>query len=251
MSTLLELPRIENELKLCYSKTLDCKICLDTGSSVDFVPSSLLSRFKEKGFAIEDCEADKNMIFSDGSSVKYNQCKLITLSLSPFCIYRSLFYESKKDYLLLGRRFLQRYVIVYHRDRIILQENHPEEFNVLVPLEEREGKFYVKLSINGRENDYYLDTGHPEAFSLPLEDKQYAISPLKEEKFNLSFLTGVKKQYIGIIEDRGLLEIGGISKHGLIDYADYYNRPYMFNPVIAFADFMIDFKNNVLGLIRK
>ena len=60
MATIVEFPRIENELKLCYSKTLDCKICFDTGSDADFVPLSLLSRFKEKGFAIEDCEADKN-----------------------------------------------------------------------------------------------------------------------------------------------------------------------------------------------
>ena len=246
-----EFPRIENKLKLCYSKTLDCNICFDTGSDADFIPSSLLSRFKEKGFAIEDIVTDKNMTFSDGSTVNYNQCKLITLPLSPFCWYRSLFYESNNDYILLGRRFLKRYVIVYYRDKIILQENHPEEFNVLVPIEERDGSYFVKLSINGRENDYYLDTGHPDAVSLPLEDKQFAISPLKEEIVNLSFTNGAKKQYKGIIEDRGLLEIGGISKHGLIDYTEYYKRPYMFNPVIAFADFMVDLKNNVLGLIKK
>lgn len=251
MNSIIEFPRIETELKLCYSKTLDCKICFDTGSDADFVPSSLLSRFKEKGFAIEDCETNSNMTFSDGSSVNYNQCKLITLPLSPFCWYRSLFYESNNDYILLGKRFMKRYVVVYHLDKIILQDNHPEEFNVLVPIEERDGSYYVKLSINGRENGYYLDTGHPDAVSLPLEDKQFAISPLIEENVNLSFLTGVKKQYKGIIEDRGLLEIGGISKHGLIDYTEYYKRPYMFNPVIAFADFMIDLKNNVLGLIRK
>ena len=251
MSSITDFPRKDNELKLCYSKTLDCKICFDTGSSVDFVPSSLLSRFKEKGFAIEDCEADKNMIFSDGSSVKYNQCKLITLPITPFCWYRSLFFETKKDYILLGRRFLKRYVIVYHRDKIILQEDYPEEFNVLVPLEERDGKYYVKLSINGRENNYYLDTGHPDAFSLPLEDKQYAISPFYEENSVMYLANGDKIPYKDIIEERGLLEIGGISKHGPIEYADYWNKPYWFNPVIAFADFMLDLKNNVIGLIRK
>ncbi len=46
-------------------------------------------------------------------------------------------------------------------------------------------------------------------------------------------------------------KIGGISKHGLIDYTNYFYRPYWFNPVIAFADFMLDLKNNVLGLFRK
>ncbi len=163
-------------------------------------------------------------------------------------MYRSLFFESKNDYILLGRRFLKKYVVVYHRDKIILQDNHPEEFDVLVPIDEREGSYYVRLSINGRENDYYLDTGHPEAISLPLEDKQFAISPLKEEKANLSFSNGDKKPYKGIIEDRGLLEIGGISKHGLIDYTNYFYRPYWFNPVIAFADFFLDMKNNGIGL---
>ena len=246
-----ELPRIENELKLCYSKTLDCKICFDSGSAFDYIPSSLLKSLREKGFPIEEYKTDTDAVFSDGSSEKYNHCYLITLPLSPFCLYRYFFLESKRDYILLGRRFLKKYVIVYHRDKIILQDNHPEEFNVLVPIEERDGSYFVKLSINGRENDYYLDTGHSDAVTLPLEDKQYAISPLKEEKFNLSYLTGVKKLYKEIIEDRGLLEIGGISKHGPIDYADYYKRPYWFNPVIAFADFMVDLKNNVLGLIKK
>ncbi len=251
MSTLLELPRIETELKLCYSKTLDCKICFDTGSDADLVPSSLLSRLKEKGFAIEDCETNSNMNFSDGSSVSYNQCKVITLPLSPFCWYRSIFYESKNNYILLGKRFLKKYVVVYHRDKIILQNDYPKEFNVLVPLEERDGKYYVKLSINGRENGYYLDTGHSDAVTLPLEDKQFAISPLREENSYMTLAIGVQRPYRDIIEDRGLLEIGGISKHGPIDYADYYKRPYWFNPVIAFADFMLDLKNNVLGLIRK
>ena len=246
-----EFPRIENELKLCYSKALDCNICFDSGSAYDYIPSSLLKRLKEKGFPIEEYKTDTNAVFSDGSSEKYNHCYLITLPLSPFCLYRYFFLESKRDYILLGKRFLKKYVVVYHQDKIILQENHPEEFNVLVPIEERDGSYFVKLSINGRENDYYLDTGHPEAVSLPLEDKQFAISPLKEEKVNLSFINGAKNQYKGIIEDRGLLEIGGISKHGLIDYTEYYKRPYMFSPVIAFADFMLDLKNNVLGLIRK
>ena len=251
MNSIIEFPRIETELKLCYSKTLDCKICFDTGSDADFVPSSLLSRFKEKGFAIEDCETNSNMTFSDGSSVNYNQCKLITLPLSPFCWYRSLFYESNNDYILLGKRFMKRYVVVYHLDKIILQDNHPEEFNVLVPIEERDGSYFVKLSINGRENDYYLDTGHSDAVTLPLEDKQYAISPLREENSYMTLANGAKRPYRDIIEDRGLLEIGGISKHGPIDYADYYKRPYWFNPVIAFADFMVDLKKNVLGLIKK
>ena len=221
MSILLELPRIENELKLCYSKTLDCKICFDTGADADLVPSSLLSRFKEKGFAIEDIVTDTNMTFSDGSSAKYKRCKLITLPFSPICWYRSLFYETNYDYILLGKRFLKKYVVVYHRDKIILQDNHPEEFNVLVPLEEKEGKYYVKLSINGRENNYYLDTGHPDAVSLPLEDKQYAISPFYEEKSVMYLANGDKIPFKDIIEERGLLEIGGISKHSPSEIADY------------------------------
>lgn len=246
-----ELTRIENSPKLCYSIALDCNICFDTGSGYDYIPSSLLKRLREKGFPIEDYKTDANAFFSDGSSEEYDQCKLITLPLSPFCLYRSLFFESNRDYILLGRRFLKRYVVVYHRDKIILQEDYPKEFNVLVPLIEKDGKYYVNLSINGRENDYYLDTGHSDAVTLPLEDKQYAISPLREENSYMILANGVKRPYKDLIEERGLLEIGGISKHGPIDYADYFNRPYWFNPVIAFADFMLDLKNNVLGLIRK
>ena len=62
MSIITEFPRIENKLKLCYSMTLDCKICFDTGSDVDIVPSSLLSRFKEKGFAIEEYKTDTKAV---------------------------------------------------------------------------------------------------------------------------------------------------------------------------------------------
>ena len=246
-----EFPRIENELKLCYSKALDCNICFDSGSAFDYIPSSLLKRLREKGFPIEEYKTDTNAVFSDGSSEKYNQCYLITLPLSPFCLYRNFFLESKRDYILLGKRFLKKYVVVYHQDKIIVQEDQPEEFNVLVPIEERDGSYFVKLSINGREKDYYLDTGHSDAVTLPLEDKQYAISPLREENSYMTLANGAKRPYRDIIEDRGLLEIGGISKHGPIDYADYYKRPYWFNPVIAFADFMIDLKNHILGLIKK
>ena len=102
-----EFPRIENELKLCYSKALDCNICFDSGSAFDYIPSSLLKRLREKGFPIEEYKTDTNAVFSDGSSEKYNQCYLITLPLSPFCLYRNYFLESQKGLYSIGQKILE------------------------------------------------------------------------------------------------------------------------------------------------
>ena len=246
-----EFPRIENELKLCYSKILDCNISFDTGSSEDMIPSQQLEIFRKRGFVIEEVETKAKLTFSDSSSKFYNRGWRIPIPISFDLWYRGVFFETQEEHLILGLGLLKKHVMVYHHDKIILQEDHPEEFNLLVPLIEKDGRYYIKLSINGRENDYYLDTGHSDAVTLPLEDKQYAISPLREENSYMTLANGAKRPYRDIIEDRGLLEIGGISKHGPIDYADYFDKPYWFNPVFVFSDFMIDLKNKVLGLIKK
>ena len=246
MNTLAVLKRLENAPKLCYSEILDCKILIDTGSGVNLIPSSLLSKFRERGFVIEEVETEHNLTFSEGTKVMAKKCWMITLPLSQECWYRGYYFENFEDYLVLGQPFILYNIIVYHRERILITDEQPFEFDVSVPLTLRKNKYYVKLTVNGRENEHYLDTGHSDAVTMPLTDMQYAISPIREKEDDLHF-HGMKKHIIDHVEERGKVEIQGITRHGPIVYADYYNLPYWFNPAIIFADFMIDLKKQVIG----
>ena len=49
----------------------------------------------------------------------------------------------------------------------------------------------------------------------------------------------------------GLVEIGGLTRHGPIIYADYYRQPCWFNPALIFAEFAIDLGHRCLCFKEK
>ena len=197
---------------------------------------------------MESIETTSVLNFADGSTKVNDKCWKITLPLSSDHWYRGYFFETSGDYLVLGQPYLKTIVVSYSRDKVTILEEQPKEFDLLVPLTEKDGRYFVKLSVNSREHDFYLDTGHADAISLPMEDKQYAISPIHEIEDDLRF-HGMTKHIIDYEEERGLVEIQGITRHGPVVYADYYKMPYWFNPAIIFGEFMLDLKNKVIGFV--
>lgn len=235
--------------KLFYSDKLDCDICLDSGSGVDIIPSSLLERFKDKGFIMEPLKVKTTIHLSNKSSIDYNQAWLITLPLSRSCFYRGIFYEGALGYLLLGRRIMESRIIFYQRDSVHLLDNYPEEYSKKFQLKKNNEQYYISLSVNDREHLFYLDTGHSDAVTLSVNDRLYAISPIREIKDEINTVGGTES-IIDLEEERGELRIGDIIKHGPIVYADYYKEPYWFNPAMIFADFVLDLRNNIIGFMN-
>ncbi len=241
-------PTFLRNLKLFHSDTLECDICLDSGSGVDIIPAHLLSQFKKKGLIMKQIKSNTVLHSSDGSSKEYQQCWIITLPLSFGCWYKGIFFEGNYDYLLLGRTFMMKYIIRYTRDSIQLLDNYPENYRAVFPLDMKDDRYYVKLSINNRENLFYLDTGHCDAISLPVSEKSYAISPIHEIQDEIKTVNG-STSIVDLEEERGELRIGNIVKYGPVVYADYYKEDYWFNPARVFSDFVLDLKNNIIGFL--
>ncbi len=211
------------------------------------MPSSLLARFKKKGFVMEPVKANTILNFPDGSSKNYQEAWKMPLPLSFSYWYKGVFYEGSGDYLVLGRRIMKSKVILYTREEIQLLDEYPEDFDKKFPLEEKSGQYYVRLSINDHEHMFYLDTGHSDAITMPVSEKQYSISPVHEIRDELRTNGGVT-QIVDLEEEHGCLRIGDITKYGPIVYADYFEREsYWFNPAMIFAEFVLDLKGGVIG----
>ena len=243
--------RLPDRPKLCRCETLDCDLCFDTGSDINIISAPLLDRYLAKGFPAEDADDLPSFILPDGTSRRFDACKRLTLPLSAMLWHVGDFrvgstHDGRNDYLLLGRRLIERYTLQYTREIVSILQSCPDDYNVRVPLEYDDGRYYVKLSVNGREHRFYLDTGHADAIALPERDSLYAISPIHEIEGPL-FIGGKSHQVIDHEEERGLVDIGGITRHGPITYADYYRKPYWFNPAMIFADFVIDLKGNYIA----
>ena len=243
--------RLPDDQKLCRSELLDCDICFDTGSTADIIPKPLLEQFIQKGFVVEDAEGPRTFVPADGVPITFESCKWLTLPLSLRHWYRSVFQvsdvaEGRTPGLAIGRRLLKKCVIEYTRDSINLLDDCPEAYSDKVPLEEEGGSYYVNLLVNGREHRCYLDTGHSDPISLPERESVFAISPIHKIEDEL-VLHGRVNKVVDLEEERACLQIGGITRHGPIVYADYYKHPCWFNPAKIFAEFVIDLSGGYIA----
>ncbi len=243
--------RLPDARKLCHSELLDCDICFDTGSVADIIPKPQLERFVQRGFVVEDAEGPSTFVPADGVPVTFDGCKRLTLPLSPTLWYRSAFHVSKAaegrtPCLVIGRRLLTKYIVQYTRDSVNILNECPEGYPVKVPLEEEDGRHYVWLTVNGREHRCYLDTGHADPIALPESESVYAISPIHEIEDDL-IIHGKACKVVDLEEERGCLQIGDITRHGPIVYAEYYKLPRWFNPTKIFAEFVIDLKGKYIA----
>lgn len=247
--------RLPDAPKLCRSELLGCDILFDTGSALDIIPTSLLEPLRAKGCIAEDVDDLRTATFADGTSRIFDRCLRLTLPLSESLWVRSVFcvddsIPTSRPRLLIGRRLLKRYVVQYTREAIHLLDACPEAYSSHVPLEEDDGLYYVRLAVNGREQRCYLDTGHADALTLPMSESVYATSPVHEIEDYLT-LGGKASKVIDREEERGLVEIGGLTRHGPIIYADYYRQPCWFNPALIFAEFAIDLGHRCLCFKEK
>lgn len=251
LKSLATFRRLPDAPKLCHSELLGCDILFDTGSALDIIPISLLEPLRAKGCIAEDVDDLRTATFADGTSRIFDRCLRLTLPLSASLWVRSVFCVDDsipiaRPRLLFGRKLLKRYVVEYTREAVRLLDACPEAFSSRVHLEEDEGRYYVQLKVNGREQRCYLDTGHADALTLPESESAYATSPVHEIEDYLT-LGGKANKVNDHEEEHGLLEIGGLTRHGPITYADYYRRPCWFNPALIFAEFVIDLKGNYIA----
>jgi hypothetical protein len=215
----------------------------------------LLKQIVQRGFVVEDAEGPTTFTPSDGVPISFECCKRLTLPLSPIHWYRSVFRVSKEvdgrnPYMMIGRKLLARYVIQYTKESVNILNECPEEYQNKLLLEKDDGRYYVMLSVNGREHRCYLDTGHSDPITLPVSESVFAISPIHEIEDNL-IIFGRAKKVVDLEEERCCLQIGGITRHGPIVYADYYDQPYWFNPTKIFWDFVIDLKGKYIAFKQK
>ena len=247
MSLKASLPHLSKSPKLCRSEILGCDISLDTGASGNVIPSDLLSKLRERGFVIEPVDTNVTLNFADGSSRHHDLGWRLTLPLTPDHWCRGVFFEGTGDCLILGRGYMEKSVVHYTRESVLLLDEYPAGLDRRFPLEFREGRFYVRLSVNGRENLYYLDTGHSDAVTLPVADSRHAVSPIREIKNKLR-TEGGTTSIMELEEERGCVCIGDITRHGPVVYGDYLVKSaYWFNPAIVFAEFALDLSSRVIG----
>jgi len=249
--TLATLKRYTDQPNYAYSDTLKCDIVFDTGAKLNVITPGILELFQQSIFNVVPTITNVTLQFADGKTTHYRNGWNIILPLSMDCWINDQFFalsnqDDKKEFLVLGHKFLKQNVVKYTRETIQLLDSYPKEYSIKVPIISQNKNYYVKLSLNGHEYTYLLDTGYSYEITQPINDIQYAISPITSYEKTFYF-NGVKQIVEFQEEKRGCIELCGITRHGPIEYSDFFMSKYLFNPARIFADFVIDLKRMFIG----
>lgn len=249
---ILSLKRDRKDTRLGFSDNLSVPIFLDTGADIAILSQECLDEIQKKGGIREIVSDEFSLTYSDCSSDSFESRSLLSFFPSSQVYIESMpaiiGYRIDNS-LLLGLDFLSGKVIEYTPESIRVLKNCPSEYSMKLPLikNEKMNRYFLKLSVNGHENLYYLDTGHFDDFSLPLSDKEYAQGPIKVVKDTL--YVGSHSREITDYLEKATVRIGDMELKGRVVYNDYYARyQYWFNPCSVFERFAIDLKNEVLAI---
>lgn len=242
--------RDKKDNRLGYSDLLSFPILLDTGAEFGVITPEGLEEILAHGGSCEEIPVDHILNYSDGSTDHFDKIYLVSFFLTSGLYVRSLpiyvGYRSDKS-MLLGLDLMRRMTIEYTPDTIRLLKSCPEEQAEKFPLVKGEdNRYYVTLSVNGRENQYFLDTGLYDDIRQPLEDIQYAEGSITEVHDTL-YVGSHSREIIDYKESRATVKIGDIVRRGPVVYNDYFiKRRYWINPCSIFRRFAIDLQNKQL-----
>lgn len=161
------------------------------------------------------------------------------------------FVPSSTGFSVLGVDFLQKFKVEYRHDEsaVALYFDSPEGYEPFTDLSVSHSPFkdlwqgnryYIKISVQNIENEYFLDTGLQRAFlRLPLSERVRSPKELIPDTIYTTIL-----QHPAYIDTDAWVTIGDRSGSDAVWYCDTTEEPYTFNPFNYLRqDFLLDLDN--------
>lgn len=187
---LFSIPRVNEDLRLCLLPN-GLMVEFDTGSDLCTIPSDVLKQFDSLGYNMEHLKADVNLRYIDGSRRHFEEAVEVKFPITEDYYSTQIFLEEPPTPMglssfILGRSAIGDNVLCYFPDHLELRTEKPSGYDIVIPITIKGNEPYLRIKVNGQENNYLLDTGFSGGICLPVEDTVYAVSkvrPIRESSW--------------------------------------------------------------------